>query len=43
MGWTTIVGMLQFVMNLVSMKQCEEPESIRVHRDREKEGIVRLM
>ena len=30
------------VTNLVSMKQCEEPESIRVRRDREIEGIVRL-
>ena len=41
MGGTTVVGMLWWSTKCLSMKQCEEPESMRVQTGREKEGIVR--
>jgi hypothetical protein len=42
MGGTTIVGILWLSTNAVSMKQCKEPESMRVQTGRESEGIVRV-
>ena len=41
MGGTMVVGMLWWSTKCLSMKQCEELESMRVRTGREKEGIVR--